>query len=292
MNDIEIGGIKMKNNYSFILEDNIERRRMDDKPLVNFFLWGIFILVGIIGAVIISMLIFPDLGSLFYLSCEVLGGLLGSTMGLCMIYLQTKRVNAFIERKTEWYTNIVEFTNKYSDGSKNLRKLNNLIDPEIFSTHIEIINLNNALIFTGIVGVLNVILSLTGEEQLGTISLTWFFIIIISVICVIIYEYPMNALWNKIQCFENEFDETLSEVWKENAWIEKPIKFHIDPSKKRNYFLWIFFSIISLGVMFIIWNYKIYTDPDFMYYRFHEKEDQILEVLEKIEQQKRSEIEN
>ena len=135
----------METKHSFILEDNIERRRMDDKPLVNFFLWGIFILVGIIGAVIISMLIFPDLGSLFYLSCEVLGGLLGSTMGLCMIYLQTKRVNAFIERKTEWYTKIVEFTNKYSEDSRNLKNLNTLIDPLLFHARVKMINLNNEI---------------------------------------------------------------------------------------------------------------------------------------------------
>jgi len=274
----------MENKYSFILEDNIERRRMDDKPLVNFFLWAVFLLVGIIVAVIGSMLIFPDLGSLFYLLCEVLGGLLGSTMGLSMVYLQTNRVNAFIERKAEWYINIVGFTNKHSEDSRNLKKLNDLIDPEVFSTHMKIINLNSALIFAGIGGALSVISSLVGGEQSGISSLVLFFIVIISVVCIIIYEYPMNAIWNKIQIFENKFDETLSEVWKENAWIEKPIKFHIDPSKKRNYFLWIFFSIISLGIMLVIWKYKIYTDPDFMYYRFHDTEDKILDVIEKVEQ--------
>ena len=96
--------------------------------------------------------------------------------------------------------------------------------------------------------------------------------------------------------FENEFDSTLSKVWKENTWIEKSIEFHIEFSKDRNFFLWIFYTIISLGIMYVIWNYKIYTDPDFMYYRFHNTEDKILDVIEKFEQrysqQKISEVEN
>ena len=283
----------MENNYSFILEDNIERRRMNDKPLVNFFLWAAFFFAGVIAAVIVSMLIFPDLGSSYELSCEVLGGLLGATMGLCMVYLQTNRANTFIERKTEWYTKIVEFTNQYSEDSRNLKKLNNLINPVVFNTRMQTINLNKSLIFTGIAGILGALMTILDvEKEAAMILLIAFLVIGFSVVCIVIYEYPMNAIWNKIQCFENEFDETLSKVWIDNGWVEKPIKFHTDPSKKRNYFLWMFFSIISLGIMFIVWNYKIYTDPDFMYYRFHEKEDQILVVIEKIEQQKKSEVEN
>ena len=272
----------MADNYSALLEDNISKRREQDKPLINFFLWGVFLLVGIVLATIISMLIavvLPEQDSSY-----ALGSLLGLGLSLGMVYIQTNRVNAFIARKAEWYTNLVNFTNQYSGENIDLTKLNDLINPVVFNTRMKIIDLNNSLIFIIANSVLGAIITMFDVEQVEMILLIFVFLIIVAVMCVVIYEYPMNAIWNKLQCFENEFDDTLSEVWKENAWIEKPIEFDIDPSKKRNYFLWMFYSIITLGVMMFIWNYKIYTDPDFMYHRFHEKEDQILKVISKIEQ--------
>ena len=268
----------MENNYSFILEDNIERRRMNDKPLVNFFLLSILYMVSV--------------GFAFIESLALLNAIFSFGITSTMIYLQTNRVNAFIERKTEWYTKVVEFTNKHSEDSRNLKKLNNLIDPEIFTTHMKTINLNNPLIFLGISSILVTMTIIVGEEPKAAIFLINMCIIGVGVAIIIVYEYPMNAIWNKIQCFENEFDSTLSKVWIDNGWIEKPIEFYIDFNKNRDYFLWFFYSIVSLGVMLIVWKYRVYTDPDFMYYRFHEKEDQILDVIEKIEQQKKSEVEN
>ena len=269
----------MENKYSAILEDNIERRRMVDKPLVNFFLWfGVYI-VGIIFCVAVQD------------TTSFLGTLLGFGIGSSMVYLQTNRVNAFIERKIEWYKTVVEFTNQHSEDSRNLKKLNDLINPEVFNTRISPINLQNSLIYLSIYSLSTFALI----NSIGNIDMLYFVFIIalgLSVVYIIIYQYPMNALWNKLQVFENEFDSTLSKVWKENTWIEKSIEFHIEFSKDRNFFLWMFYTAITLGIMHVIWTYKIYTDPDFMYYRFHEKEDQILEVIEKIEQQKRSEIEN
>lgn len=285
----------MNNNYSLILADNIERRKIVDKPLINFFLW---VLIGIITVVVLMVLPESNFTS-------VLGSLVGIPIGLYMVYFQTNRVNAFIERKTEWYQNIVEFTNKYSDNNVNLKKLNNLINPEIFNTRMKMINLKNALIILGIQYSAGLVMGLAQQEvaislmELALQQISFMFLLmmyVFAVVNIIIYEYPINAIWNKIQYFENEFDETLSKVWQENNWIEKPMYFYTDPSKKRNFLLWIFFSIISWGIMAIIWKYKIYTNPDNMYGRFHNREDEILEVISKIEQQycqqKISETEN
>ena len=272
----------MENNYSFILEDNISKRRIFDKPLINFFLWGLFLLIGIVLAILISMLILRILPELDI--SYTLGSLLGLSLSLGMVYVQTNRVNAFIARKADWYANLVNFTNQYSSENIDFTKLNYLINPAVFNNRMKMIDLNNSLIFIGANGVLGAVITMFDVEQTEMILLIFLFFVIVSVMCIIIYEYPMNAIWNRIQCFENEFDDTLSEVWKENGWIEKPIEFYIDPSKKRNYFLWMFFSIISLGVMMFVWNYIIYTDPDNMYHRFHEKEDQMLKIVSKIEQ--------
>ena len=270
----------MENNYSFILEGNRERRAKYDKPLITYWLWAIFYIVWLYAIVIIQ----DPVSFLSHLSTTLFSGMLW-----CMIYIQTKRANAFIERKIEWYTNLVEFTNQHSDDSESLKKLNYLVNPVMLNTRMKMINSKNLLIILGIDFVLFPIVGLIAEEQK---ALTQLLIIAGWVMRIIIYEYPMNILWNKIQCFENEFDSTLSEVWIDNGWIEKSIEFYIDPSKKRNFFLWVFYSIITCGIMMVIWSYKIYTDPDNMYEQFHDREDKILEVIEKIEQQKRAEIEN
>ena len=267
----------MENNYSFILEDNRERREMLDKPLITFWLW--------VGLYTIST-IFDFIDLLSFL------GNISIAMNLYMIYIQTNRVNGFIARKTEWYTNIVEFTNQHSEDSRNLRNLNRLTDPILFNTQIKRINLDTAMVLLGINSIFWIMITIVGEEQETALSFLFLLVAIFSVLSIVVYEYPMNAVWNKIQCFENEFDETLSEVWIDNGWIEKPIEFYIDSSKRRPFFLWIFYSIITLGIMMFVWTYKIYTDPDNMYEQFHDREDKILEVIEKIEQQKRTEIEN
>ena len=276
----------MENNYRAILEDNIEKRGMADKPLINFFLLGLLFFIGVVVIAIICVVVFPDMGASYDLLLEFLASLLGALLVLYMIYIQTNRVNAFIERKTEWYKNIVEFTNQHSEDSRNVTKLNDLITAIVLKTHVSPINLNNALIFSGITSFLGVISLFFGEGQVQMSILIGICTIGTLMVNIIIYEYPINAIWDNIQCFENEFDSTLSKVWKENGWIEQSIEFYIDPRKKRNYVLWLFFSMISFGIMFVVWVYKIYTDPDSMYKQFHDIEDKIIERIKIIEKNK------
>ena len=260
----------MENNYSTILENNIARRTEQDKPLTSFFLWlGIYI-VGLVLIVIIAE------DPLSFLS-DLLVTILSFVIIFPMIYLQTNRVNAFIKRKAEFYTNVVEFTKQYSKDSEHLQKLNSLIYPAKSKAIINPIHLKTTLFLLGV----NAVLGVLNEDQMGIILLT-FTIGALEVIKIVIYEYPMNAIWDNIQIFENKFDSTLSKVWKDNGWIEESIEFHIDPSKKRNFFFYVFRSVITLGILFCVWSYKRYTDPDSMYKQFHDIEDKMLEVIKKI----------
>ena len=272
----------MNNNYGIILEDNIKRRAEHDLPLINFLIFFLLCALSIVGAIITSQLVaivFPELNI-----GSTTGAFLGLSAILCLVYLQNNRVNIFIKRKAEWYTNIVEFTKQHSEDSEKLQKLKILMDSTKYKSAMNPINLINSLIMMAVSKVFGAMASpyISGTPTLLSFSIC-LVVIALWVVTVIVYEYPMNAIWNKIQCFENEFDDTLSKVWKENRWIENSIEFYIDPSKKRNYYLWIFFSIITCGVMYVIWKYKIYTDPDNMYYRFHDSENRILEVIKNIE---------
>ena len=284
----------MNTNYSALLDENIERGRKQDKPLINFFIlyiggWVALYLFAMINGLIPEDTLLETIMilSFFPVSACYFGYL---------IYIKVKRVNTFIARKTEWYTNVVDFTNQYSADSDNLTKLNELIDPKVLKKRIKAISIKNYCMlwlvggFGGFCLVIAIgvgIQSLSLEKELrnalvALLAMCW---AVIFIICdIIIYENPINAIWNKVQYFENEFDNRLSTVWKENGWIEKPIEFYIDPSKRRPFFLWIFFTMITFGVAHIIREYKVHTDPDNMYYRFHNVEDQILDVIEKIEQ--------
>ena len=262
----------MDNKYSALLENNIARRTEQDKPLIDFFLWLGTYIVGIVIVVIIMD------NPLSFLS-DLLITILSFVILFPMIYLQTNRVNAFIKRKTEFYTNVVEFTKQHSKDSEHLQNLNTLIDSTKYKSAINPIKLKFTLFLLGA----NAMLGLVNEDQMELILLA-LIMVVLGVIKIAIYEYPMNAIWNKIQTFENEFDSTLSKVWKDNGWIEESIEFRIDPSKKRNFFLYMFRSAITLGIMFCIWSYRIYTDPDNMYKQFHDTEDKMLEVIKKIEQ--------
>lgn len=281
----------MNNNYSTILEDNIARRTEHDLPLINFLILFLLCGLSIVGAIIASQLVvivFPELNI-----APTAGAFLGLCAVLCLVYLQNNRVNIFIKRKAEWYTNIVEFTKQHSEDSEKLQKLKTLMDSTKYRSAMNPINLINSLIMMAVSKAFGAMSSPYISETPTLLSFSICLVVIaLWVGTVIVYEYPMNAIWNKIQCFENEFDDTLSKVWKENRWIENPIEFYTDPSKKRNYYLWAFFSIITCGIMYVIWKYKIYTDPDNMYYRFHDGENRILEVIKKIEQQQKLEIEN
>ena len=262
----------MDNKYSALLENNIARRTEQDKPLIDFFLWLGTYIVGIVIVVIIMD------NPLSFLS-DLLITILSFVILFPMIYLQTNRVNAFIKRKAEFYTNVVEFTKQHSKDSGHLQNLNTLIDSTKYKSAINPIKLKYTLSLLGA----NAILGLVTEDQVELVLLA-LIMVVLGVIKIAIYEYPMNAIWNKIQTFENEFDSTLSKVWKDNGWIEEFIEFRVDPSKKRNFFLWIFYSVITSGVMFCVWSYRIYTDPDNMYKQFHDTEDKMLEVIKKIEQ--------
>ena len=262
----------MDNKYSALLENNIARRTEQDKPLIDFFLWLGTYIVGIVIVVIIMD------NPLSFLS-DLLITVLSFVILFPMIYLQTNRVNAFIKRKTEFYTNVVEFTKQHSKDSEHLQNLNTLIDSTNSKFAINPIKLKFTLALLGA----NAILGLVTEDQVELVLLA-LIMVVLGVIKIAIYEYPMNAIWNKIQTFENKFDRALSKVWQDNGWIEESIEFCIDPSKKRNFFLYMFRSAITLGVMFCIWSYRIYTDPDNMYKQFHDIENKMLEVIKKIEQ--------
>ncbi len=96
-----------------------------------------------------------------------------------------------------------------------------------------------------------------------------------------IYSMPINYLWNKLQKRESRFCELINNIWIEEGWMTEKIEFFVDPRKQRSMREWIFLSVITLGIVGIVWDYKIHTDPDNMYPRFYKAEDDMLEIIKK-----------
>ena len=289
----------MENNYSTILEDNIERRIEQDNSLlpysyvllINVAVWIVFCAIFFGYIMYMIHIMNPDQTS-EGLEAVVVAAMIDVNTVVCIIFIPSmmfivqriNRLNFFITRKKEWYQTIASMVKEQNTDVKRANKLTNLINQKFIS--IKPISLRSFL------GIHVVILSLSMSmiEKNATFVLGIFFII--WIVKLFVYQLSLNNSWNRLQYFESEFDSTLSEIWKEDHKIEDSFSYTIDLRKKRNYFVWLFCSYVSLGIVGIVWDYKMHTDPDNMYKQFHDREDEILEVIEKIEQQKGSEIES
>lgn len=209
------------------MEKNFRKRNKSDKPLVNYFLY-----------------------------CLLLNQITFGIYSIVVFFNRCSRVNSFILRKSEYYTDIINIAykkaklqnnNEVSEKIEELKRFYmkkykkeiNVIDP--------IISLIIAIVTFGIYG--------------------------------FILFYRMNRIWNDLQKFEYEFDKKLMPILLELKIIKHPIEFEIEQSKNRNFILYLILSIVTFGIFMIVWDYKIHTDPNNMYEEFHYIEDKILENL-------------
>ncbi|MGL5956921.1 MAG: hypothetical protein ACRC0X_10065 [Brevinema sp.] len=180
------------------------------------------------------------------------------------LYLRIQRLNQFIIRKKEWYQDLLQLTKIHNPQL--VQKVNALY-PISIPAFLTVVMM--ALTIATIVVIFQ-------DRILEFYLLEYVVLMILLFIAhLIIYQIKLNNSWNNIQ--EIEYEIT-SEINKE-PWIEYPIVFVIDPKKKRNFLLWSIYSIFSFGIMGIVWDYRLHTDPDNMYTRFYQNEDLILETI-------------
>ncbi len=182
------------------------------------------------------------------------------TLGVYYIYVylfkRTSRVNAFIVRKKAYYESILEFTEQYSSekGSYDsirteVSDLKDLVNHR-FSNEIKEINVLLTLLFS---------------------------LLTLGIWCWV-YQYKMNRIWNDLQKLEQDFDDSISKVWIKLGILKYPVNFALDRSKNRSYGLNLLLTIITGGLWYYVWDYKLHTDPDSLYKEFHSAEDTILQA--------------
>ena len=166
------------------------------------------------------------------------------------------RLDAYSHRKSAYYEALVEFTERRADIGGNpgpTRVLTDKLRSDLSDAA------GSSLKPIG--AALNFVLTIV---TLGF----WGFVVI----------YKVNRAWDDRQRFEAKFDDTLSQAWLQLGLLSHPITFKIDEGKSRNFWLWLLLSFVTLGIWYIVWDYRLYTDPERLYPQIHSVEDAVLQI--------------
>jgi len=110
-------------------------------------------------------------------------------------------------------------------------------------------------------------------------GLSFLLIIVTFGIWGLIVLYKQNKAWDELQKFEQLFDQKLNLLWDKLGLTKSPLNFNIDTSIERSFVLYIFLSIITLGIWGIVWEYKMHVDPDNIFHEFHSAEDTVIQTI-------------
>lgn len=183
------------------------------------------------------------------------------TLGIYPIILFFKslgRINKFIERRRHYYEQIIA----YSESKASQLNMTNEMADEIGKLKI-----------------------MTNEEYIKIKPISPVASLIFSVLTAGFYYffllYRLNKVWNDLQNHEQQFLDTLNPLWLKMNLIKMPIPFQIDPTKKRSYGINLLLCVVTCGFWGIVWNYKLHTDPDNLYSKFHYAEDMVIDVIKK-----------
>ncbi len=176
--------------------------------------------------------------------------------GLVYFYRRMSRVDDFSRRKAAYYEALVEYTERRAESA------------------------GSAAAIRPITGQLRVDLQTAGRSSLKPINagLQLLLSIITFGLWAIVVYYMVNRAWDDRQRFEAAFDDRLSQAWLQLGLLRHPIAFRIDEGKHRNVALWLIVSILTFGIGFIVWDYRMHTDPDMLYPEFHRVEDSFLQI--------------
>ena len=182
------------------------------------------------------------------------------TLGLASFYYyiqRMSRVSSYSRRKTAYYEALIEYTERRADDLGSSATVRPLTD-----------QLRNDLDTARRSGLKPISVGLTILLTLVTLGI-WYFVAI----------YQLNRAWDDRQRFEAYFDDRLSQAWLQLGLLSYPITFKIDQGKSRNFWVWLVASVVTLGIWWTVWDYRLHTDPDRLYPEFHAAEDAFLHVI-------------
>ena len=175
--------------------------------------------------------------------------------GAYYFYQRMSRIDGFSRRKLSYYDALIEFTERRADvaGNASVRPLTDRMRADLGTA------------------------SQSSLKPIGA-ALNFVLTIVTFGIWGIVATYKVNRAWDDRQRFEAAFDDQLSQAWLQLGILTHPITFKIDQGKARNFWLWAGLSIITFGIWYIVWDYRLYTDPERLYPEFHSVEDAVLQI--------------
>lgn len=181
------------------------------------------------------------------------------TLGIYGIVIWFKllaRVNKFQIRRRQYYDAVIDFTAKYADAAGKSGEVQEALRR----------------------------MKLDGVQALETnVPVTnpwvqWLLSIVTLGIWGLVVMYRLNKAWYTLETIEQAFDDQLSQAWAKVGLAKYPLAFNVDPRKKRGFGMYLLLSFVTFGIWGMVWNYKIYTDPDNIYSEFHGIEDVVLQA--------------
>lgn len=177
--------------------------------------------------------------------------------GVYLIYKRMSRVDGFVRRKRAYYDAVLDYTekyaqekNQYSAVQSQIAGLRGVID-ERAQNSLKEIGANLHIVLT-----------------IVTFGLWGIYVL-----------YRLNKAWNDLQTVEQEFTDGLNPIWQTLGLAKYPLSFTTDPKKQRSFGLYLLLSIVTLGIVGLVWDYKIHTDPENLYLEFHALEDTVLQTV-------------
>ncbi len=181
------------------------------------------------------------------------------TLGIGAIYFfyrRMSRIDAFSRRKLAYYQGLVEYTEQRAAaaGLVVVRPITDQLRADVGAA------------------------SASALKPIGA-GLNFLLVIITFGLWGIVVYYKVNRAWDDRQRFEAHFDEGLSLAWLQMGMLRSPITFRVDEGKRRNFLVWLLASFVTFGLWAIVWDYRVWTDPDRLYPEFHVVEDAVLQII-------------
>jgi hypothetical protein len=182
------------------------------------------------------------------------------TFGVYPIIVFWKRIaraDNFRERKRNYYESVIEYTKQYAEETGKFDAMYNEVNDldgavkDTFTDKIKPINPGLSLVLT-----------------IVTVGIWGLYVL-----------YRLDKFWWEIQEFEQDFDDSVSQMWAKLGIVRYPISFTPRQSVKRSFGLYLGLSVLTVGVWSLVWDYKVHTDPDSLYPEFHSAEDAVLNAV-------------
>ncbi|TET53682.1 MAG: DUF4234 domain-containing protein [Actinobacteria bacterium] len=93
-------------------------------------------------------------------------------------------------------------------------------------------------------------------------AILWLVLILLTGGLLLLYVYYFLLVdWYRIQAIEKDLLKDFSALWLKLGIVETPVTVEIT-APKRNYWLYLFLTVITLGIWAFYWDYVVHTDPE------------------------------